>query len=352
MPTHTDIHELQKFNEGETPWSHNPDMDTLDVAVSKKRPRAPDTAQETPKDGAVFLDTSTGDIYIGDGSSWGTPEWSLGDIGSGSGSGDVSNADIAPASIVQYDTEAPIQGAVIESFESGDLSHYTGSTGPYSVVTSDIGGENMLRFDAPTGTSSTSSFYAESDVTTTQRGMSYSAYIRGTDNGTGGTHAGQFGYGILTTYSSGSVTDGFVIRANYGDNEIEILEFDGGFVAGYTESVTLSNNTLYRLEIDAEAGGDDVTGRIFDIDDTLLATLPVTPSSSTGNQSGGFLWHARVTGEGQWGEYDLLQQQPLNSTPSRMAVDSPDVHRLFVRSTDPANEYDIKPTDIWFDTSQ
>lgn len=353
MPTNTDNHNLQKFSDGETPWSHNPDMETLEVAVSVKRARAPDTSQDTPHDGAVFLDTSTGDIYVADGSSWGTPRWSLGDIGSGGDStADVSNTDIDPASVVQHDTQAPIQGAIIEGFEAGDLSHYSGSVNPYSIVASEISGQNMLRFDAPTGTSSATSFHMPSNVTTTQRGMSYSAYVRGTDNGTGGVDAGQFGFGILTDFASGSISSGFVIRANFGDNDLEVLEYDNGFVGGYSQNVTLSNNTLYRLEIDAEAGSDRVIGRIFDSDDTLLGTVPVTPSSSTGNQSGGFAWYSRVTGEGQWGVYDLLHQQPLNSTPNRMAVASPDVHRIFVRSTDPANEYDINDnTDFWIDTS-
>lgn len=299
----------------------------------------------TPKTGAKYFSTDTGDIYVcTDGSTW----THLGQLGSGSG--DVSNADIEPASVAQYDTQAPIQGAIIEGFEAGDISHYNGDTAPYSIVTSDIQGSNMLRFDAPSGTSSNSSFHLPSNVTTTQRGMSYSAYVRGTDNGSATT--AQYGFGILTTYSSGSITDGFVARINIAANELEVLEYDSGFVTGTSTSVTLSNDTLYRLEIDAVSGSDDIVARVFDADDFLLVTLPITPSSSTGNQSGGFAWYGRVDDETVWGEYDLLQQQPLNSAPNRLAVASPDIHRLFVRSTDPANEYDIHDgTDYWIDTS-
>lgn len=83
MPNYTDNLGLQIFAEGESPWDHGPDMETLDVEVTLKRARAPDSSLETPKEGAMFLDTSTGEIYVADGSSWGTPRWNLGNIGTG-----------------------------------------------------------------------------------------------------------------------------------------------------------------------------------------------------------------------------------------------------------------------------
>lgn len=85
MPDFTDNHELQLFASGETDWTHSPDMNVLEQAVSLKRARAPDTAQETPHSGSLFLNTSTGEIYEGDGTAW-TLKWDLSEIGS-SGSG-------------------------------------------------------------------------------------------------------------------------------------------------------------------------------------------------------------------------------------------------------------------------
>lgn len=100
----------------------NENFNVLDIDVEHRGSGDPDTAGHTPADGAKYLNVDTGEIYLADGSRW-TLKWNLGDIGSGGGGGgDVQNADIAPVSVVQYDTQAPIEGATIESFEAGNLS--------------------------------------------------------------------------------------------------------------------------------------------------------------------------------------------------------------------------------------
>ena len=70
----------------------NDNFSTLDIDVEHRGTTDPDTAGVTPAAGAKFLDTSTGEIYTADGTSW-TLQWDLGAIGSGGGSSDPTTTD-------------------------------------------------------------------------------------------------------------------------------------------------------------------------------------------------------------------------------------------------------------------
>lgn len=309
----TDNHEFQLWADNEEQWEHRSDFETLEQKVWVRDEDAALNNYE-PHDGSLFLATDTEDVYLGDGNSW-TLKWNLGDIGSGEGGGgDVQNADIEPASVSQYDTKAPIEGPTVEAFEAGDLSYYSGDTGPFSIVASDIEGANMLRFDSPTA-GSLDSFHFTSDVSETRRGFTYSAYVRGS---TGSGSNGQYGIAVLVDFDSTGITHGFVFRANIGADQIEFLQYDNGFVSGggVSASVTLSDNTLYRLEVDADPGSTRLIGRIFDWDDNLLQTLVLSNPGFSG-ASGGFGWYARCDASDAWAEYDFLTKQPLSATPAR-----------------------------------
>ncbi|WP_331234060.1 right-handed parallel beta-helix repeat-containing protein [Natronorarus salvus] len=213
-------------------------------------------------------------------------------------------------------TEAPVKGPITEAFNAGSLDHYGDESTDldrWSLVTSDIEGDHMLRFDAPDGLSDTESYHLISDVSETHRGFSYSAYVRGEDNGS----RGEFGFAVLTSFSDGTITDGFVLRMNLDRDSIEIMEYSDGFVGGTTADVNLSADTLYRLELDVEFDGR-LIGRIYDTDDNALQDLIVDPEQSDVH-NGGFGWYARVGSEDEWAEYDFLTKQPLASTPARVS---------------------------------
>lgn len=76
MPDNTDNHGYQLFANGESGWEHRTDLKALDIDVEVRDTDA-NRGNYTPKDGAKYLATDTGRIYLGDGSSW-NPEWNLG----------------------------------------------------------------------------------------------------------------------------------------------------------------------------------------------------------------------------------------------------------------------------------
>lgn len=341
MPDYTDNHGLASYNQGDSDWTHSLDMETLEVAVDLKRARAPDTAQETPHNGAVFWDTSTGEIYIGDGTSWGTPEWNLGNIGTGSVS--VSDADIEPNSIVQHDTQAPIEGHIVEAFESGDLSHYSGDTDGWTVGTSDITGGDMLQFDDATGDVKT----IWTDAVETRRGERYMTYLRlnadgsnspvfivcGQLDGGGALHAG---YGI------GLAADGNDARLIKEPTATDEVWFANTLD---TATMAVSGGVLYRLEIDLEVDGT-IRGRVSNVDTGRTeATLEGTDTEF----ESGVVGYRNATSAGNDSDFDVATRSILETT--HAGLHTPDIDRLFVRDTDPSNDHTITERDLWLDTS-
>lgn len=82
MPTYTPNHDYQLFADGEHPWGHRPDFQSLDTDVEVRDTNANRT-NYTAKINAKYLATDTGHVYIGDGTSW----IELGVIGASSGGG-------------------------------------------------------------------------------------------------------------------------------------------------------------------------------------------------------------------------------------------------------------------------
>lgn len=86
--------------EGTENWDDplNANFSNLDIDVEHRDSTDPDTAGATPANGAKWLDTSTGEIYLADGTSW-TMMWDLGAIGSGGG-GDVLGSASDPIDMI------------------------------------------------------------------------------------------------------------------------------------------------------------------------------------------------------------------------------------------------------------
>lgn len=69
MVDFTDNHAYQLFADDELPWEHRSDMESLDTDVEIRDTDA-NRSNYTPKDGAKYVATDTGTVYLGDGSSW------------------------------------------------------------------------------------------------------------------------------------------------------------------------------------------------------------------------------------------------------------------------------------------
>lgn len=323
----------------------------LEIDVEYRGPDA-DKSDITPADGAKYLATDTATIYIGDGSNW----TELGTIGSG-GSGDFQNADIEPASVTQYDTRAPIEGSIIEGFEAGDISHYTGDTSQFDVVSSALQGDWMTEVVYPDVGGTTTVYGIQTDVVNTRRGETYSSFVR--ISSAGGSNS-QGGPVILAEFDgSGNLTDGYQIRLNYESQELEILKWETqqsgtGFVNGSTNPVTVSNNTWYRIEADAE--DDRISARLYDLRGNLVGQHTYVDSNEDSQplaNGDGYGWRTRCDTLDDTVAFDMLTKQAIAGTPNHVAVNSPDVGRIFIRDTDPANEYTVYDGyDYWIDTSQ
>lgn len=70
--TETPNHEYNVPESGEQNWHEplNDNFEALEIDVEIRAAGAPDPADFEPQDGAKYLDTETGDIYLGDGSDW------------------------------------------------------------------------------------------------------------------------------------------------------------------------------------------------------------------------------------------------------------------------------------------
>lgn len=236
------------------------------------------------------------------------------------GSTGVENQDILPSSVKQYDTRSPIRGPITEAFESGNLDHYTGETSVYSIETATLEGDWMLRCDFPSVSGSIATYGIQSAAVATQRGFTYSGYVRGST--TEGQNV-QPGFLVLANWdSNGNVTDGYQIRLNIINDEVEILKWENGsFVEGYGQSTDpLSLDQWYRLELDAGWEGYGLIGRVYDADDTLLGTVDYRGQESGSPVNGdGFGWRARSDDISTYTDFDLLTRHPMSATPGRIS---------------------------------
>lgn len=65
----TPNHNLQKFEQGDAPWSHNEDMQALEERVPIRDVES-ELATYVPHDGAIFQATDTEREFVGDGDGW------------------------------------------------------------------------------------------------------------------------------------------------------------------------------------------------------------------------------------------------------------------------------------------
>jgi hypothetical protein len=69
MVEKTPNHELNKYDEGDTNWTHSPDMQTIEERLVI-RDEESNLGNYSPHSGATFVAIDTGAVYDGDGSGW------------------------------------------------------------------------------------------------------------------------------------------------------------------------------------------------------------------------------------------------------------------------------------------
>ncbi|WP_123533107.1 polysaccharide deacetylase family protein [Halosimplex salinum] len=69
MVEHTPNHELNRYEPGDTDWTHSPDMRTIEERLVVRDAEA-NLQTYTPHEAATFIATDTGAVYDGDGDSW------------------------------------------------------------------------------------------------------------------------------------------------------------------------------------------------------------------------------------------------------------------------------------------
>lgn len=328
MVEKTPNHDLNKYQIGDSSWTHAPDMETIEERLVI-RDREGNRTSYVAYEGALFIATDTGAVFDSDGENWIRASRSYGAV----------RAD----QFIKKTTESRLEGHIVEAFESGDLAHYSGDTDVWTVGTSDIIGGNMLQFNNASGDMK----IIWTDSVETRRGERYTTYVRlgaDTSNSPVMVVCGQVSNGTIDAgYGIGLAANGNNARLIKEPTDTDELWFVNTLD---TDDMTVSGGVLYRMEIDLEAGGA-IRGRIINVDTGQVeATLRAT---DTEFQNGVF-GYRNATSKGNAADFDFATRGVLQTTES--SIHTPDIDRLFVRDTDPANEYnDITDRDFWIDTS-
>lgn len=295
---------MARYNQpeqGTTDWHEplNQNFADLEVDVIYKRPRTPDATQEDPADNAMFIDVRPdyGDIYLGDGTSWGDPVWSLSDIGSG-GSGSGASTDV-----VGIDHTPTHVGPLRE----GLAGHTTTGAGVM--------------------------FWA-------QGGLSINSAVVDTDLSTVSTTTMSI---ELAHYDGGAANPGTVgtldVTVSGGPERIDLsglpdIPADGQYVLARTASPNGETMPARRI------GNEDFGAARYN-----EQTYPMID----------FRRGTNITEAGDWGSEDYWYYFfDIEVGDAADRVTSPwstDVDEIYMRPRDPAEEFDVSPRALWIDTS-
>lgn len=294
---------MPRYNQpeqGTTDWHIplNENFQDLEIDVIYKEARAPDATQEDPATGAMFIDTreAYGDIYIGDGSSWGTPVWSLSNIGSGGGgtSTDVGGIETRGKHVGPLregnDAAHTTEGAGIMFWAQGGLSFHS------CVVDTDL-----------------------TNVSTTTMTIELAHYDGGA--------------------AEPATVDTIDVTVSGGPERIDIsaladIPADGQYVLARRTSPNGEVMPARRID-DADFGQARYDEYTYDQIDFIRGT--------------------NIAESGDWGSeayyYYFFDIEVGDPTTRVMSPWSSDVDEIYMRPRDPAEEFDVSPRALWIDTS-
>lgn len=190
-----------------------------------------------------------------------------------------------------------IQGAaggttVLETFEDGGISEYTGDTSAFTVQTSTVlKGSYSLAGTSPDGRISTSSI-------PTPRGFEYRCRVLA-DTGSGA----KSGLIVGDQDTATPHTDAYLLLSNSVDNRLELIRRDASSdVMLDSVDVTIDEGTEYELSIELLTHA--IRGVLYDATGTELAATTALPDTT---YSGGYLGF--YTGAGQPAYFDYVTKR-------------------------------------------
>jgi FtsZ-binding cell division protein ZapB len=215
----TPNHDYNVPDKGTLDWHEpvNENFEAFDADIEIRDTGAPDTNGYTPADGAKYLDTDTGTVYLGDGSSW-TEAFSFGGGGGGSGIESLSGGEgIDPSDIGDGDTLSVVWGDADALGSAGALA--TDSVGSDEVQSGAVESDALAaqvavdELDVGTLTGPLTGGVTLSDIAGDNLSID-----NGTLNasGSGGSTSLSGGEGI----DPGSITDGDTLSVAWGDASV------------------------------------------------------------------------------------------------------------------------------------
>lgn len=340
MPTYTSNHDYQLFSDGEQPWEHRTDFSALDSDVPIVDTAANRSNYVAYQD-AMFLASDTGMVYVGNGSTWGA----LGEVGETGTELSVQDSggatSIADTLNFATDLTATVSNGVatIDSTASGGTSDATATEGV--ALERDHAGPLIH------GT-----YHDNSAITGTEWGMAFNA-------------------------ADGLTIDSAVMDVNLGTALHDTISIKFYQV----DSLTTTNISTPATPV-ATTTSQPMSGTPERVD--LGFTVPTGDGYSTyclavdhvADSNGSHLHVRRPGAWNGWGDYsdpafDLLQGGRLNNPTSSdysnlylyfcdiaygeptERVSSPwshDVDEIYMRPSDPTEEYDVGPRSLWIET--
>lgn len=294
MSRKTPNHELNLYEQGDDNWTHAPDMETIEERVWVRDADDNRDTYEAHADG-LFLATDTGNVYIGNGDSWGDP---IGRIASDNDSNPTTTEGIA--------SERDHVGA----FHHGEIR--VGSS-------NDLWGIHLWAQEGLTLDSTVLDFDMSNSEGNSATVELWEAEVDDSDGKP--DSVAPSGVSSPVDTQSVSVTDG-PSRHSLGFT----VPSDGEYFLGVRGDVALRRaadwegwDDYTRSDIDLRFGGRFDNPTNSDYSQYYYYVFDIAVGSAT----------ARVTSP--W---------------------SHDVEEIYMRPRPPEEEYDVSPRSIWFDTSE
>lgn len=167
---------------------------------------------------------------------------------------------------IEFETSSVSILELVDSFEDGNISEYSGDTGTATTVTDSNAphGNTVLELDATNG----ASIYRETELTV---GSTFHAHV----NATAST-VPIIQFGIQKTQNNSY----YQIAVDEAADEVRLERYDEGSLASTvdTTAVTINTDTWYELSIDWNITGN-ISVSVLDPNDNEVATLGGTDST-------------------------------------------------------------------------
>jgi hypothetical protein len=175
---------------------------------------------------------------------------------------------------------------VLDSFEDGDISEYSGDTASFAVTTTDpYDGSQALEPDL-----TTAAIY-RSDVTISQGETPFGAWVHaGEASGSKGLSA-SWNVGLLWA-TPGSEWSGYAINVDGSLNDVELRRYDTGSATTLSTDSGVSKGNYYEVAVETWDSNGNISLTVYDTSGTEIAMLSATDTTYTDEGIG---WYSNVS---------------------------------------------------------